>query len=205
MLGVSLFNGYFKDATLYKMACWAMQNLPTFHFFVADTPTVHTFEAFGYTPEKARQKMQAQSRYVKNKLFRVLEAVRVKDPTQHIIDGAWLGENATFSKLHQHHTELYEHYGLFKDACLQTSQQYYQDSSHQYVKEQNATFDATIASKYIVWELPVICKTTEILNVDSSLFCYHKPMPILQQIFGLENELSLLTDEGNGFGLLKEV
>lgn len=205
MIGVSLFNGYFKDAVILKLIKWAMNEFESFHLFLATTPTTYTFQAFGYSEEQAKSRMMKQARWMRNKLVRVLLEANIQNPDHHIIDGFYLEANEAFSSLYSQHMDLYNSNKNYKDDCIQTSQCCYEDSMYHYGNKSREAFDVITASQYIVWEMPVICKTTEILNVESSLFCYHRPMHMLHKVFTFKAEFSFLTDSRNGFGLLKEL
>jgi cyclo(L-tyrosyl-L-tyrosyl) synthase len=205
MLGVSPFNGYFKDYVLYELFKWANSNFDSFHVFFPDIPTTYTFRAFGYSEQKAIEKMHKQSRWMRNKIIRMLVAVNIQNPEKCIIDGRYLTNNNVFNRLYSLQSSLYKNSANFKEICVSTTTSCYEKSLYNYGGKQHLQFDPEISANYIVWELPVICKTTEILNIPNSVFCYHQSMQMVENIFTKESEFSFITDDSNAYGLLKEI
>jgi cyclo(L-tyrosyl-L-tyrosyl) synthase len=205
LIGVSLHNSYFKPFILYELIKSAKRNFKSFHVFLCDTPTVYTFQALGYTKEKSQKKTDRQARWMKNKIREALIMAGIEQTDEYIIDGERLEKNECFKLIYNYYKFLFKNNSYFREICIKTSQKCYDETLSEFGGKSHKQFNVEEAAKYIVWELSLITQSAEILNVGSSLFCYHKELYFAEHIFKFYRQFSHLTSERNGFGLENEI
>ncbi|GAA2819188.1 tRNA-dependent cyclodipeptide synthase [Crossiella cryophila] len=194
-VGISPFNGYFTPERINELAAWAVRTFPSCHFFVPDGPSVHTLEALGYSPSKARSKARRQGCYVYNKIHKALSELGVPDPGALILDSAALEHNPDYQRLLAHGEQLYRVDEEFRAACLRASHWVLDrklPDGQRPSPEQLAK-----AVRYFLAELPLFADTTGIVGRRASVFVYHQRVAFLERFY--RRELSWKPAAGQGF------
>ncbi|ONI78157.1 tRNA-dependent cyclodipeptide synthase [Actinosynnema sp. ALI-1.44] len=197
-IGVSPFNSYFTPERIAALAHWASREFERFHFFVPDRAAVHTLEALGYEPARARRKASRQGQYVLNKICRALRDVGVNDPCEHVLDGAALAYNAHYQGLLRDAHDRFATDEKFGAHCL--------DATHWVLDRRlppgRTPTDAQLrcAVLYFLAELPMFIDTPAIAGVDSSVFAYHQRVAFLERLYA--RELTWQPHPGQGFVVL---
>ncbi len=73
-IGISPFNSLFSEAYIESLISWCLKSFDEFHLFIPDEPIIHTLEALGYEPSKAKKKMKKQLNWLRNKIYQSFEA-----------------------------------------------------------------------------------------------------------------------------------
>jgi cyclo(L-tyrosyl-L-tyrosyl) synthase len=197
--GISPFNSYFSTERIRELAEWGLGRFADVHFFVPDAPSAFTFEALGYTPEKAAWKARRQGQYTRNKILTALRDVDVKDAEDRVLGWAELEGNAVFGRLHECGRRMYEQDDDFRAACRDTSAWVLAGK----VPDGQAPSVEQVerAVEYFLAELPLFMDTASIVGVGSSVFCYHQPPRFLRRLYG--RELSMQPAQGQGFAVVQ--
>jgi cyclo(L-tyrosyl-L-tyrosyl) synthase len=201
--GISPFNSYFSEEKITELARWGLREFKSMHFFVPDIPAVYTLEAQGYSREKAEWKARRQAQYLKNKIRRSLSNLSISDnhANEMIVDWERLSPNATYTALLDEVTELFEVDEKFQRECLEASLWV----MNQKVDDTNALTDdkLRLAVKYFLTEIPLFAATAKILEVPTSVFCYHQRVGFLERFY--QGSLSYKPQVSQGFVILKPV
>ncbi|SHG79992.1 tRNA-dependent cyclodipeptide synthase [Streptoalloteichus hindustanus] len=197
-IGVSPFNSYFSVDRIAAIARWAQRSFDAFHFFVPDGASVHTLEALGYPPNRARYKAGRQGQYVINKIHRALDEVGVADPTGYVLSSAALdGDPAYLALLDRVHAEFDDN-PAFAHECLEASRWVLDRRLPD--GEEPTPDQLAIAVRYFLAELPMFLDTVSIAKVESSVFAYHQRVHFLELLY--RQELSLTPHPRQGFVVL---
>lgn len=196
--GISPFNSYFSTQRIRELAAWGYENFADVHFFVPDAPSAYTFEALGYTPERAAWKARRQGQYTRNKITTALESLGVEEAGARVLGWAELEGNAAFARLYERGRRLYEEDAEFRAACRETSSWVLagkvadgQIPGAEQVEQ---------AVKYFLAELPLFVDTASVVGTTSSVFCYHQPPEFLERLY--RRELSWQPAAGQGFAVV---
>ncbi|MEV0676132.1 tRNA-dependent cyclodipeptide synthase [Actinosynnema sp. NPDC050436] len=183
-IGVSPFNSYFTVERIAALARWAMREFERFHFFVPDRAAVHTLEALGYDPARARLKARRQGQYVVNKICRALRDLDVPCPADHVLDGAALAENPCYQGLLAQAHGLFATDEGFAGQCLEATR-WVLDRR---LPDGAAPTDTQLrqAVRYFLAELPMFVDTPAVAGVDSSVFAYHQRVGFLELLYARE-------------------
>ncbi|MET9224665.1 tRNA-dependent cyclodipeptide synthase [Lentzea sp. NPDC003310] len=197
-IGVSPFNSYFSVDRITALARWAIREFERFHFFVPDHAAVHTLEALGYEPGRAQHKAARQGQYVVNKICRALREVGVRDPEEHLLDGAHLARNDVYRELLRDAGAWFLTDDAFAAECLEATRWVL---DRRLPEGQSPTDDQLrCAVRYFLAELPMFVDTPAIARVDSSVFAYHQRVAFLERFYA--RELSWKPSPAQGFVVL---
>jgi cyclo(L-tyrosyl-L-tyrosyl) synthase len=98
-----------------------------------------------------------------------------------ILNWEMLQKNAVFLKKHQKVIHHFETEPAFREACLMATEWVLQGK----VKNTDElTLEQRLKSvKYFLAEIPLFANTVEIVDVESSIFCYHQPLSFLEKLY----------------------
>lgn len=199
--GISPFNSYFSEARIAQLAKWGKSEFKSMHFFIPDIPAIYTLEALGYDSEKATWKARRQSQYLYNKTVKALISVGIEATKIESMILTWkvLRENLNFQNLHAQVQNHFETNLEFRNACLAASA---------WVLEGKLPYGSVIteeqskhAVKYLLSEIPLFLYTPCIVDVESSVFCYHQCIPFIENL--MRGSFSCQKNSGQGFAVIK--
>ncbi|MFG1710978.1 tRNA-dependent cyclodipeptide synthase [Nonomuraea sp. M3C6] len=196
-LGISPFNGYFTTERITELAAWALRTFSAVHLFVPDVPAAMTLQALGYPPDRAATKARRQAGYLRNKICRALETLRVAEPTTLILDWAALSGNPVYSGHLRAVSDLFDSDVDFQETCLEATRWVLEGR----LKDSEITrAQLRLAVDYLLAELPLFIDTATIVGQSASVFCYHQATPFLQRLYG--RELAVRPVDRQGFAVL---
>ncbi|MEK2479145.1 tRNA-dependent cyclodipeptide synthase [Streptomyces noursei] len=197
--GISPFNSYFSVERIWQLAAWGFGRFADVHFFVPDAPSAFTFEALGYTPERAAWKARRQGQYTRNKILTALGDLGIPDTEGRVLGWAELEGNAAYARLYARGRRFYEGDEAFQAACRDTTSWVLagkvpdgQEPGEEQVER---------AVEYFLAELPMFVDTAAVVGAGSSVFCYHQPPGFLRRLYG--QELSWHPAPGQGFAVVE--
>lgn len=197
-IGISPFNSYFSTERTRALAAWGRERFAQVDFFVPDAPSAFTFEALGYSPERAAWKARRQGQYTRNKIRTALTGLGVADPEDRILGWAELDGNDAFAQLHQRCRELYQDDETFGAACREAAGWVLSGKLPDGSSPSEQQVECAV--RYFLAELPLFIDTPAIVGSGSSVFCYHQPPDVLRRLYG--RELSLHPAQGQGFAVV---
>ncbi|TCO65726.1 tRNA-dependent cyclodipeptide synthase [Actinocrispum wychmicini] len=169
LFGVSLFNSFFSAVRLAELAAWALVRFDSVHFLVADRPSAHTLMALGYPAERARAKVDQESRLARNRVRRALVDAGAADPDSLLLGWDDLERNPGYTRLRGLVRTAFDDDPRFRASCLAVSRDYLRHRGETPTEQQVIT-----ASEYFLNELPIGMDTPSILGVAESLCAYHR-------------------------------
>lgn len=201
-LGISPFNSYFSESTIKNLANWADQNFDSFSIFIPDKPTVYTLNALGYSIQKSIKQSNKQCRYLKNKIKKALLSIEKTEEEINaiILDGEKLENNKRFQNMYDKIVWNFENDSTFRSDCLEASKWVLETK----IKDDSQLTEEALqtAVKYFLYEIPIFIDTANIVNKESSLFCYHQAPSFLKKMY--ECGFNLKPQSNQGFAELFE-
>ena len=182
LIGVSPFNGYFNESILMKLISFSIKTFNKINIFVPDTLSVFTLMALGYTKKESEYKTQRQDRYLQNKVIRVLQKLGFDEykAKEMIITFTCLSSNKDYRNIFNDCLNKFRDCQDFRAGCLSTSTWVLGNNLRTTILEDNRD---VIAVEYFLRELPLFLDTPKILNVETSVFIYHKPPLYLEYLY----------------------
>jgi cyclo(L-tyrosyl-L-tyrosyl) synthase len=196
-LGISPFNSLFSEEYLTAIIRFALQNFKSFHIFLPDEPTIFTLEALGYSKDESRKKMRKQINWLRNKILKALSANNLEDGDRFILDWAVLSRNEVYLDELKKVRSAFETDANFKAVCMDGSRWVLQNK----LPENELTESKFLtAANYLLAEFPLFARTNEILGIETSLFCYHQSIDLLECLY--RQQLIYRPSYYQGFGIL---
>lgn len=181
LLGISPFNSYYNEINISLLLKWASETFQQFHVFSPDTLPIYNFLALGYGKEKAQKKASKQARYLKNKIVRAFESLGFSKENANalIIDMSNLEQNSVYQKHKNECFNLFENDLHFRTDCFEATEWILSG----YQAPSNREADKQIAIRYLLEEMPLFLDTPSILNLNSSMFCYHQTPAFIKNLY----------------------
>jgi cyclo(L-tyrosyl-L-tyrosyl) synthase len=192
--GISPYNSLFSEEYLTALITYAQNHFRTFHFFLPDTPTLFTLEAMGYSPAECQKKLKKQINWLRNKIQKSFERFQL-DYKNHLIDDQFLQANLNFKTELNQTYQAYDQDPLFRQLCLESSRWVLQNKLPTEDITEQTLYHAV---KYFLYEIPIFAATNKILDIETSLFCYHQSIPFHHQLY--KNQLIYPVSDGQGYG-----
>ncbi|MBK9294509.1 MAG: tRNA-dependent cyclodipeptide synthase [Oligoflexia bacterium] len=198
--GISPFNSYFSETKIEELARWGKKQFQSMHFFIPDEPSVYTLQAIGYDQEKAEWKSRRQSQYILNKITKALRNLGVcfSEIDNYILNWENLSCKVQFQNRYLEIKNKFEEDTGFKKACLEAAEWVLEGKLKNGPANEQQTF---LAVKYLLAEIPIFLYSPEILNVRSSIFCYHQYVPFVKNL--MDGHFSCQKDLNQGFVIVK--
>ncbi|MEV3873412.1 tRNA-dependent cyclodipeptide synthase [Streptomyces sp. NPDC049906] len=185
LIGVSTGNSYFSQDRLGSLLVWAEQRFSLVDVVYVDTHIDAMLTATGLEPAQARSRTKSMLKDVRRRIRRALEMT--SGAAHGRIRARPLSE---YLQLPQYKTVLARleptlgaDGPLAESAAAQVREllvSHVPDSAEPDLAD--AQMQAGLA--YLRAELPFLLDTPAILDVPSSVTCYHKLMPVVQEMFG---------------------
>lgn len=201
--GISPFNSYFSEERIQELAYWGKSEFKRMHFFVPDVPAAYTLEAIGYTPQKALAKAKKQAQYLHNKIHRCLKNLGLSDvqAVRHVLNWEILSQNEKYLEIYQnllqrfHSPEEEE----FRNQMIEGSRWVLEKKVPDTQSLSRDVLES--AARYLLCELPLFMNTAPMVESETSLFCYHQSVSLIDQLF--HGQLSIQASQSQGFLVLR--
>lgn len=180
--GMSPGNSYFNFERVRELLRWAIEEFDRIHVWIPDTPTAFTLEAIGYDPRRAAQKARKQSRCLRNRVVRAIEAIGGHDPDAMIVTWSDVQDHPAYVRRYRDAVTAFEEDPVFRHACLEMSRVVVEKHAKPGVaiSEQRLA----LAARYVLAEVPFFVDAATIVGAPASVFCYHRPEPFHDGLFG---------------------
>ncbi len=195
--GISPFNSYFSEARIAQLAQWGNEEFDGMHFFIPDIPSIYTLEAMGYDSAKAEWKARRQNQYLYNKTVKALTQIGIPSSQVQgmILNWSVLSSIPRFNVVCLEVQKLFEEDREFRESCIEATSWVLEGKlpSRSTITEVQARH----AVKYLLSEIPVFLDTPAILEVETSVFCYHQCVPFIRKL--MEGQFRRKPNIGQGF------
>lgn len=200
-VGISPFNSYYSAQRIASLVEWAVDTYPAAHFFVPDEGPAYTFQACGYTPQKAAQKARKQAKCVVNRIIMGMEEAGLEPDEDLIVTAATLRESSRYMDLAAQARRMFADDAVFREATMTTSE--WVLAGYLPAGTTPTLAQKELAVQYFLDELPMFLDTPGILGVENSTFVYHQRVPFLVRLFS--GELDIHPAPGQSFTVLADV
>lgn len=195
VIGVSSGNSYFSARRVTDLARWGAANFEQVDLIYTDLFVGEMFEALGYPLEDARRKAVKNLRGVRAK---VTAAAQDADPSGSRVRARALSALTTiaaYQNLHTNLITLLEGDPEFRATCDSLVDAFL---SAKLLHGQAATRrQHDVCLKYLCAEAPLFLDTPAILNVPSSLNCYHQLLPLAELLYARGPGLRASRNQGH--------
>jgi tRNA-dependent cyclodipeptide synthase len=183
LIGVSTGNSYFNQERLGALLVWAERHFSLIDVMYVDTHIDTMLEARGLGPDEARRRTKSMLKDVRRRIRRALERVAETERARFRVRA--LSEYETLpgyqEVLRRAEPDLDGSGFLARAAGEQVHDLLMSQAPGPPEPASAAQWDAGLA--YLRAELPFLLNTPAILDVPSSVACYHKSMPVVEELF----------------------
>ncbi|MEV4108031.1 tRNA-dependent cyclodipeptide synthase [Nonomuraea sp. NPDC049695] len=174
VVGVSALNGYFTPRTIRHLLDWATRTFARVHVLVPGVELAGTLVARGCPAAKAGAKARSAANNTRNRVIRALDALDPSNAT--VSDWNELASNRAYSAARTGLERLVATHPAFAEHCL--------DAVRPIVGVPELSREqAEQALPFLLAELPLVIDTPSILGTGSSVFCYPRPMPMVDLLY----------------------
>lgn len=180
LVGISPCNSYYTKIRIEQILIWVLaQGFKNFHFYTGDEMWFYNYQAFGYSAQEARTKMQEKNKQLLAKLRPLLQKYQISEDRIIYFDTLIQNEN-------------YRKYRAEYEKLIIEDQFFFQTISAlvQHLKNTGQRKDLLyphFAYQAIALELPLILRFPNLFHCDSSLFIYHQNNSMYEYIYHNKN------------------
>ncbi|MEU9157545.1 tRNA-dependent cyclodipeptide synthase [Streptomyces sp. NPDC048417] len=192
VIGVSPGNSYFSARRLHDLAHWGLDHFDRVDFVYTDLYVAEMYEASGYPPDEARRKAVKNLRGVRAK---VRDAVTEADPEGtrlHWQPMSHFRANASYQEIHRRLKDRLDEDGDFGAVCDSLVSRFLAARGEEASDRQRA-----VCLEYVCAEAPLFLDTPAILQVPSSLNCYHQLLPMAELLYARGAGLRASRNQGH--------
>ncbi|WP_083976074.1 tRNA-dependent cyclodipeptide synthase [Kitasatospora azatica] len=192
LIGVSPGNSYFSAPRIAELVRWGREFFAGVDIVYADLHVDTQFEAFGYTPEHARRRAAKEVKTTARRIERgVAEAGRDGVGVHALSD--FLPDRG-YQRLRGEIEQALHEDPEFRTAAEGMARGFL---AARLAPEQTVTAEQLAAGlRYICAELPFFLDTPRLLDVASSISCYHVELPLTPVLFGRGEGLRAEPEQG---------
>ncbi|HEY9373910.1 tRNA-dependent cyclodipeptide synthase [Streptomyces sp.] len=180
VIGISSGNGYFTHERVLDLAGWGLAQFRQVDLIWTDMHVAEMFEALGYPPVEAQRKAVKNLRGVRAK---VTAAVSSLDPDGERLRGrpmSALLELPAYQRIRTQLDALLTQDPEFREVCDQLAARFLADKLN---GRPPTDRQREVCIKYVCAEVPLFLDTPAILDVPSSLNCYHQALPLAELLY----------------------
>ncbi|MGK5640231.1 tRNA-dependent cyclodipeptide synthase [Streptomyces sp. URMC 126] len=182
MLGVSTGNSYFSQVTVAALLRWALDRFASVDLVYSDAHLDTMRVADGDSPAHAAAGARRSLKDMRRRLRRAVEQVTPAGAELRVRSISEYAALPGYEPVRQRLEAAFARDRKLTAAC-ETHIDTWLASRERTDGRQEDRRQAALA--YLKAELPLITSTPEIRGVSTSLFCYHIPMPIVNELRGL--------------------
>jgi cyclo(L-tyrosyl-L-tyrosyl) synthase len=197
LIGVSPGNSYFSVGRIAELVRWGREFFAGVDIVYADLHVDAQFEAFGYSAEHARRRAAKEVKTTARRIERgVAEAGRDAVGVHALSD--FLPDRG-YQQLHAEVEAALHEDPEFRSAAEGMARGFL---AGRLAPDQAATAEQLAAGlRYICAELPFFLDTPRLLDVASSISCYHIELPLTPVLFGRGE--GLRAEPGQGYAVVR--
>lgn len=183
VIGVSPENSYFSRERLTALLRWAQRHFTQIDILYVDRHIDTMYVASGYTPQKASSRATRTIRDTRRRIRRAVEAADgPKSPVRIRALSEFL-DHPSYQATRRHMEEQLGADDRLRQACEEHVRYILKSRSDATASPamEEAKLQAGLA--YLYTEIPLLFNAPEILEVPSSLLCYHSVMPVLRHLY----------------------
>ncbi|MFJ4777618.1 tRNA-dependent cyclodipeptide synthase [Streptomyces sp. NPDC088762] len=195
VIGISPGNSYFSARRVMDLAHWGMRSFRQVDLIYTDLHVAEMYEALGYAPDEARRKAVKNLRGVRAK---VNNAAAEADPTGMRLRArpmSSLTDIPAYRAIHAHLNTLLDNDPEFRTTCNSLVDAFL--SSKVLDGKAATTRQREVCLEYVCAEAPLFLDTPAILDVPSSLNCYHQLLPMAELLYSRGSGLRASRNQGH--------
>ncbi|MEU5062295.1 tRNA-dependent cyclodipeptide synthase [Streptomyces sp. NPDC001939] len=194
VIGISSGNGYFTHARVLDLAVWGLGQFRQVDLIWTDLHVAEMFEALDYSPVEAQRKAVKNLRGVRAK---VNAAVASLDPEGKRLRGrpmSALLELPAYQAIRNRLDALLADDPEFREVCDELAARFLADKLNGQPPTER---QREVCIKYVCAEVPLFLDTPAILDVPSSLNCYHQALPLAELLYARGRGLRASRNQGH--------
>jgi cyclo(L-tyrosyl-L-tyrosyl) synthase len=180
VVGVSPGNSYFGVRLLADLLGWLGAEFRRVDVVVPDSGLVYTYQALGYSVDKATKKARAETNVLRNRVLRGWEASGGPRPGDGVHRMSELSSRPRYGELLRHTEDVLEHHPGLYAIGLRTSREALLTRRPD---SDPPAEGVELAMRYLAAELPFFLASADIFGVPSSLCFYHRTIPLAAEVF----------------------
>ena len=195
VIGISPGNSYFSARRITGLARWGIANFREVDLVYTDLHVAEMYGTLGYSADDARRKAVKNLRGVRAKVTGAVEAVgplggRLRSHPMSEFQG-----NPAYQAIHRHLSALLETDAEFRATCDALVDSFL---SAKVLDGRAATArQREVCLEYICAEAPLFLDSPAILDVPSSLNCYHQLLPMAELLYSRGSGLRASRNQGH--------
>ncbi|MFC1418390.1 tRNA-dependent cyclodipeptide synthase [Streptacidiphilus cavernicola] len=194
VIGVSPGNSYFSAQRLTDLAHWGVRHFDRVDFVYTDLHVAEMYQAFGYSADDARRKAVKNLRGVRAKVTAAVEAVGGGGRLAAHPMSEFTG-NPAYQRIHRHLRSLLDTDQEFLGACRALVDSFL--SAKVLDGKAGTERQRAVCLEYVCAEAPLFLDTPAILEVPSSLNCYHQLLPMAELLYSRGSGLRASRNQGH--------
>ncbi|MEV0116817.1 tRNA-dependent cyclodipeptide synthase [Streptomyces sp. NPDC050844] len=195
VIGISPGNSYFTHRRIAELAAWGLDHFEQVDLIWTDLHVADMYEALGYPLDDARRKAVKQLRGVRAKAN---AAVTSLDPNGKRLRGrpmSALLDLPAYRQLRTHLDDLLATDREFRTVCDQLVDEFL--TSKVLGGQAPTDRQRDVCRAYVIAEAPLFLDTPAILDVPSSLNCYHQALPMADLLYARGHGLRASRNQGH--------
>ncbi|MFF4617690.1 tRNA-dependent cyclodipeptide synthase [Nonomuraea jabiensis] len=174
VIGVSALNGYFTPRAIRHLLDWATRTFSRVHVLVPGVELAGTLVARGCPAARAGAKARAAANNTRNRVIRALDSLDPPDAT--VLDWNQLASVPAYDGTRMRLERLFATDPVFREHCV--------DAVRPIVGVPELSCEQVeSALPFLLAELPFLIDSPSILGTGSSVFCYPRPMPMVDLLY----------------------
>ncbi|MHC0430891.1 cyclodityrosine synthase [Streptomyces sp. O3] len=196
VIGVSSGNSFFSAQRLHGLARWGVEHFKQVDFVYTDLYVAEMFEALGYAPDDARRKAVKNLRGVRAKVGNAVQDVDPSGLRVRARPMSALTRIPAYQRIHARVREMLETDGEFREACEKLTAIFLDGKLAP--GEAASARQTQVCLDYVCAEAPLFLDTPAILEVPSSVNCYHQALPLADLLYARGPGLRASRNQGHG-------
>ena len=195
VIGVSPGNSYFSAQRIIDLARWGVENFREVDLVYTDLYVAEMYEALGYRADDAKRKAVKNLRGVRAKVNGAVETVGPMGGRLRAHAVSEFRENSAYRKIHGHIRTLLDTDPEFRETCGELVSSFL--SSKVLDGKESTERQREVCLEYICAEAPLFLDSPAILEVPSSLNCYHQLLPMAELLYSRGSGLRASRNQGH--------
>ena len=195
VIGVSPGNSYFSAQRLIDLARWGTRHFAEVDLVHTDLHVAEMYEALGYSADDARRKAVKNLRGVRAKVAGAVGTVGSAGGRLRSHAMSDFVDNPAYRAIHDRISTLLDSDPQFRATCEALVDSFL--SSKVLDGRAGTQRQREVCLRYICAEAPLFLDTPAILQVPSSLNCYHQLLPMAELLYSRGSGLRASRNQGH--------